>query len=356
MTPSTPHANRVFYLDVVRAYAIFLVVVSHVFAPICWDMNSYSRAVWWVFNLADSVMRPCVPLFIMISGKLHLGSPHEEPYGRFVWKRYAKLVPSFFVWFMIYAYYASRTQGSPFSPAHAVLQFLQGEDSGHLYFMYIILALYLIAPILRAFVRTSKESDLAAVLVLWMVFLTVQFLFPEYAGSGPGVTLIDYGGYFLLGYFLDKTPGLRGKIGWLVSVSVAIVLFNACATYVLAVRQGNELNEKFYFGAAPLVAVYAAAAYLFLKNLNYEALLARWSWVRPAVTRVSLESYNIYLNHLLLLGILTNGYLGFTLSHDTGGSPLIGVPLTTAVVMAGSLGLAILLKKLPYVSRLFVIP
>src|SRR5690349_3999686 len=97
--------ERVFYVDALRAWAIFLVVASHAFAGIIWAKSAYPLHVWWVFNLFDSVIRLCVPTFIVISGKLLLGSHREDSYPRFIWRRFSKLVPPFFVWSMIYAYY-----------------------------------------------------------------------------------------------------------------------------------------------------------------------------------------------------------------------------------------------------------
>jgi len=93
-----------------------------------------------------------------------------------------------------------------------------------------------------------------------------------------------------------------------------------------------------------------------LKTLNYDAVLPEGSWRRAAVTRLSLESFNIYLNHVLFLWVFAGGQLGFVLTRDTGGSALIGVPLLALAMLTASLALSPLLKKLPYLSRLLVIP
>src|ERR1019366_5112716 len=147
--------DRLYYVDAARCCACLLVVASHVFAPICAGMHHYSSTTWWFFNLFDSVIRPSAAIYVMISGILFLGSSRDDGYFTFVWKRYAKLLPPFIVWSFIYAFYESYGNVESFRWGHAALQILQGPTSYHLWFMYMILALYLVMPILRRFVQAA---------------------------------------------------------------------------------------------------------------------------------------------------------------------------------------------------------
>ena len=347
--------RRVFYVDVVRAFACLLVVMSHVFAPVCAAINHYPRPVWWIFNLFDSFIRPSAALYVMISGKLFLGSSREDSYLQFVWKRYSRVFLPFFTWSMIYAFYNAREEGTPWAPGLAVLQFLKGPTEYHLWFMYLILGLYLVMPAMRRFVRWAPPQGLAGALALWMGFLVVNFLFPGYARWGFVTILLSYGGYAILGYALDKANTLHPKTGVALCLCAGIVVFNAAATYVSTIRRGGTLDERFYFGAAPLVALQAAAMFLLLKNVDEDSFAFKNARLRAVVTRLGRNSYNIYLNHALFIWLFTQGTLGFILSHNTGSSPWVGVPLTGAAVLACSLGLTLLLQRIPIISTLFVI-
>jgi surface polysaccharide O-acyltransferase-like enzyme len=347
---------RILYVDVVRAYAILLVVVSHVFAPVSAGLNEYPPGMWWFFNLLNSVSRLCVPLFVMISGKLLLGSSREEPYLAGLGRRFAKIVPAFFIWSMIYACYEARMAGSPISLTGSFAEFLQGPTEFHLWFMYMILGVYLIAPFLRRFVRAAAPAEIKILLIFWLGYLTLGFFVPAYASSGPAATLLGYGGYFVLGYYLDQEGVFSGKIRELLGVSLAIVLVNAVATYRLTTDQGGALNQTYYGGLAPLVAVYAGCFFLILKKIDYEKLFFSRPAARRGVTYLSLDSYNLYLIHVFFIWLFTKGNLGFVISEKTGGTPLVGVPLTVAMVLAGSLGLSYLLQKIPFLSKVLVVP
>ncbi len=347
--------NRLYYVDAARCCACLLVVASHVFAPICAGLYHYSAPTWWFFNLFDSVIRPSAGIYVMISGILFLGSSREDGYFTFIWKRYAKLIPPFLVWSFIYAFYDACGNDEPFRWGQTALQILQGPTAYHLWFMYMILALYLVMPILRRFVQAATPADLATSLALWMGFLTLKFLAPDYIGDGPITTLVSYGGYTVLGYTLSKTDSFQKSTpGW-VSLWAGIVVFNAVGTYWLTLQNAGTLNEKLYFGASPLVAIQATAMFVLLKRLDHDSVLFSNSWLHAMVKRFSRHSYNIYLNHALFIGLLTNGYLGFAVSEKTGPNALVGVGLTTALVLAASLALSLFVEQIPILSKLLIL-
>ena len=350
-------SKRVFYVDTIRAWAILWVVISHVFAPVVWAMKDYPLGVWWVFNLADSVIRLCVPLFIMISGKLLLNSTRQETYGQFIRRRFGKIVPAYFVWFMIYKFTYVWMTDLPSTPGKWLWEFLTGVTDNHLYFMYIILGLYLIAPFLKKFVQSATMNDLRIVLGLWLGHLTLQFALPTvYMNTGPSATLIGYAGYFLLGYYLDREEKLTGRTLELILLGGGIVLINAFATFRLVALADGKMNERFYGGLTPLVAVYAACTFAVLKNIDQAQMWSHWPRVQKCISYLSLDSYNLYLMHMLPIELFTGGVLGFTLSESTGGSALIGVPLTSLAVFAVCLVFSRLAQKTPILSRLLVIP
>ncbi len=153
-------AGRIYHLDAIRAYAIFLVIFSHVFAPVCAGMNDYPLGVWWVFNLLDSVIRLCVPLFVMISGTLLLTSTKQEFAVDFLKKRLLKVVPPFIGWSFIYSYYEARMNETPFSFQQAAIDMFNGPTEFHLWFVYMIIGLYFLAPVLRLIVRSAQTREL----------------------------------------------------------------------------------------------------------------------------------------------------------------------------------------------------
>lgn len=59
--------GRVLYLDLLRIFCIFSMMLLHVCA-IPWYSVPVSSFAWQVLNVYDSSVRFCVPVFVMISG------------------------------------------------------------------------------------------------------------------------------------------------------------------------------------------------------------------------------------------------------------------------------------------------
>src|SRR6266403_4519827 len=90
--------SRMFYTDAIRAYAIVSVVFLHVVSPIVGHPSTVSRAWWWMANVYDAFLRPCVPLFVMVSGLLLLDPRKADPLGLFFKKRMMKVLVPFLFW------------------------------------------------------------------------------------------------------------------------------------------------------------------------------------------------------------------------------------------------------------------
>ena len=95
-------SNRVVWLDVARLFAMFTVVCCHCADP----FNFYPGGnpppeipLWGA--LWGSFLRPCVPLFVMITGALML--PVREETSIFYKKRITRVFFPFVIWSVIYA-------------------------------------------------------------------------------------------------------------------------------------------------------------------------------------------------------------------------------------------------------------
>ena len=66
---------------------------------------------------------------------------------------------------------------------------------------------------------------------------------------------------------------------------------------------------------------------------------------------ISENSLPLFLFHVMILESLQRGYFGFAINGNTINS-IIGVPLNTVITLFVSLGIIILLKKVPYLKKL----
>src|SRR5947209_18818104 len=84
-------ARTILYLDVLRAAAIFLVLLTHTAAPVL-KASPLGSVNWLAACIYNAASRCCVPLFVMISGALLLEPGKTESLGAFFRKRVLKVV------------------------------------------------------------------------------------------------------------------------------------------------------------------------------------------------------------------------------------------------------------------------
>ncbi|MCR5696841.1 MAG: acyltransferase family protein [Marinilabiliaceae bacterium] len=89
--------NRIQYIDVLRGFAIILVVLGHAL-----EKNGYSDS--FLYNMIYSFHMPlffCISGFVtMYSWKLDKGS-HITDYFRYIWRKFIAIMIPFFVWSLI---------------------------------------------------------------------------------------------------------------------------------------------------------------------------------------------------------------------------------------------------------------
>ena len=179
--------TRIVFLDYLRVLACLMVIATHCCEPFyigadgIWQCASESDRIW--VSLIDSAMRGAVPLFIMTSSYLLL--PLKDDNTTFFKRRFVRVFVPFAVWSCIYAFWPVlmgqiAASELPMRLLHPIWNF--NDDSGHLWYIYMLIGLYLFMPVLSPWLKqTSQKAELA--------FLTVWFvssLFPYLKEIGAG--------------------------------------------------------------------------------------------------------------------------------------------------------------------------
>ena len=132
--------NRVVFLDWLRIIACFMVMLVHTCEPFYFDAdgNTFFQskdAAFWASWL-DSLVRCCVPLFVMASS--YLLFPVTRPTGEFFRRRLVRVFVPYVVWLCVYTAAWGEWAKLPFNFPFA---------GGHLWFVYMLIGLYLLMPL-----------------------------------------------------------------------------------------------------------------------------------------------------------------------------------------------------------------
>lgn len=203
--------GKIWYLEWLRAFACLAVVLIHSFTTLLDNATvaevGVSRALAWTEVLVV-FCRWAVPVFLMVTGALLLDPSREVGWGkvrRYVLRVVAVLLTFGVAYALMEIVFDSRSFEPSMIPA-AVLNVLQGRGWAHFWYLYDLLGVYLLLPLLHPFASASSERDLRAMLVVLFAFsLAVPTV---NAASGLELEpLIWFGSsvfYVLLGRYLSS--------------------------------------------------------------------------------------------------------------------------------------------------------
>lgn len=171
--------KREVWVDWMRVAACFMVMVVHSTEPFylggdgaqiltCGDM-------WWSAAF-DSMVRMCVPLFVIASSYLQF--PLRYSTGEFFKRRAVRILIPFVLWSVLYALY----WGEPGDNLTSLLLNFN-YAAGHLWFVYMLLGVYVLMPMLSAWAREVSKRELQVYLGIWLL-TTILPLVRDWVSAG----------------------------------------------------------------------------------------------------------------------------------------------------------------------------
>lgn len=334
------------WLNNARILATFAVVLLHVSA-IVMRSSELGTVQWWAGNFYDSLARWCVPVFVMISGALLLDpEKKDEELWVFYKKRLSRILIPLLFWsafYLLWTYVKSFATGEV--PALEVLagNLLLGRPYFHLWFFYMILALYLFAPFLRRIVASSTERELLfATCLLFCIASASEFYGALHPDASPGLVVAQmpyYIAYFVTGYLIQHRACRASGL-------VPYLIFALAAGATMLGYYWGELwhvlrDGKYFYGYLSVTVIPMSVSLFYLmQRWNSPIFGARASgWITPL-------TMGIYVIHPVILELFRFAKIG-AMSHLT----VVSVPLFTTLVFSLSMVGAWAISQIPYIRR-----
>ena len=214
-------------LDIMKLGAAFAVVWLHVSAPIVAGRMDAGDVSWWMGNIADAASRWAVPIFVMISGALYLSKPIDGSLREYYRRKSARVLFPIIVWSGVFLTVQFYSHGIGITDAVRML--ITGTPYYHMWYLFMILGIYLIAPFIHMMVTAGPQHKLGTFLVLGFILAAVESALSNILGAGPRMFLAifpKYITYYVAGYYLMHVPARIG-LGRLYFIVVMCVLLTA---------------------------------------------------------------------------------------------------------------------------------
>lgn len=332
--------KRVIYLDVLRIVAIFAVIVLHVSASNLFNIpiNGFN---WQVFNVYDSMVRFCVPVFIMISGVLFLDPRREIKVERLFKHNIRRLIIAFIFWSLLYACYGTidKILNGVSIDKNLIIYFIKEFIYGHYHmtFLYIIIGLYLIVPLLRKITADKKLTQYFIMLAFVFCYMVNILIYIPTLGNVVSTLstkininfVLGYTCYFVVGYYLNRYD-LKSRTKKIVYfLAIISLILTIIGTSVWSLKLGKA-TENLYRYLLPTTFFISVAIFIGVKEKFSKIKLK--DKTTNIMEKVSKLTFGIYLVHdffnifLQKIGIITTAF-----------NPIISVPVISIIVFLCSL-------------------
>lgn len=359
ISPSPLPVHRIFFAEILRTLAIFAVIILHNAADYGEEYGQIPISYWWSGTIWNGLVRFCVPMFVMLSGAFLLKKGKEVSIKEVFAKRLPKIFIPLTAWSIIYVLYAvyHTDEGIIGIDIKEQLKtFLEGPVIYHLWFLYMMIGIYLLYPIVNLFINSAKEVHVRYFLMVWFltncIFATLEILFDLNIGIDLSF-FTGYVGYFVLGYYLYtytfsqrqlKIAYMLGIIGFLLSV-----LFPYICILLNFENRAALIESDFTID----IVFAEIALFLWYKNRTYNE--ESKGLFKKSISEISKESFGIYLVHVLLMQIFFEKdmtlFQKFSALVDTW-HPAWAIPVKSVMILILSYTIIKLIKQIPYVRKI----
>lgn len=334
MNLSNQKNQHIVWLDVVRFIAMFTVVCCHCTDPFNFypgtAPNIGEIKLWGA--IYGSVLRPCVPLFVMITGALLL--PVRGDASTFYKKRIPRVFYPFLIWSVLYNLFPWITGLLGLNP-QIILDFFPyaGEEvmqqsfsvsleyilmipfnfsilAVHMWYIYLLIGLYLYLPVFSAWVEKASERAKLMFLLAWGVTLLLPYYYQfvsnylwgtcSWNSFGMLYAFAGFNGYLLLGHYLKN---LEWSLKKTLAIGIPMFAVGYAVTFlgfrhITALPEyTDEMLELFFIYCSLNVVMMTIPVFMLAKKVKVNS-----ERMKKALANLTVCGFGIYMIHYFFTG------------------------------------------------------
>ena len=334
MNLSNQKNQHIVWLDVVRFIAMFTVVCCHCTDPFNFypgtAPNIGEIKLWGA--IYGSVLRPCVPLFVMITGALLL--PVRGDASTFYKKRIPRVFYPFLIWSVLYNLFPWITGLLGLNP-QIILDFFPyaGEEvmrqsfsvsleyilmipfnfsilAVHMWYIYLLIGLYLYLPVFSAWVEKASERAKLMFLLAWGVTLLLPYYYQfvsnylwgtcSWNSFGMLYAFAGFNGYLLLGHYLKN---LEWSLKKTLAIGIPMFAVGYAVTFlgfrhITALPEyTDEMLELFFTYCSLNVVMMTIPVFMLAKKVKVNS-----ERMKKALANLTVCGFGIYMIHYFFTG------------------------------------------------------
>ncbi|WP_164057293.1 acyltransferase family protein, partial [Serratia marcescens] len=277
-------------MDFARGLAIISVVLLHVVDEY-FSKVELTEPQWTLYQGIRIIGRLGVPVFLMLSGALILSSVSNTPILHFYKKRLPQFIALTTFYFFITNLFCSLLFNLPFSFKEYFYSLIAFKPTFayQLWYMYIIIILYILAPLIGRALSIMSNRNIIIAFALYVTTIALsKMLSPSEFGS-LWSKYSSYMAYFVFGYLVFNR-GVTDKISIRLAFFALIFSFSFTLFVQVYLKEiGAFHGEGMTWYSSPFILITSMALFTVISKIKIN------EYVYLILKPVSLNSFGIYL-------------------------------------------------------------
>ncbi|MCQ2483541.1 MAG: acyltransferase family protein [Clostridia bacterium] len=341
--------EREYRFDIIRLISTLLVVVIHFSNQYCRYLPQIKSVSFIAASCFNAIGRISVPLFFMISGALTLNRDISPQKLKNKIIHFLSILVSWTLIYIIFDIYFMKYEFTK----EQYLTLIYDNLKPHLWFMYVIIALYIISPFARILAVHMSKNQKKYFLALWIIFcggsslLRIVFDWFEIKTTLsyeiPLVQGTYYLGYFLAGSILYEAVKNGLKLNKCV---LTLVFILSDAVTIGGTLLYSFRNDSFYsqFLAYRCLPVMLASLSLYLLIISVREI--KIGFFTRFLSFTSPLLFGVYLIHIIYFDIIVRTLPVLNIPS------CYGIPLFSVITFTVSLLSIWILSEIPLIKKI----
>lgn len=326
--------ERIAWVDLLKIIACILVVFSHNCDPYVAVFDS-DRSTFLAGVFSGSLTRSSVPLFVMMTGVLLL--PTTRTMSQFYRRRIGRILPPLIFWSaalpLLYYLYINRiplSTNPAINPADYTLFetlrravtfiFNFNYTTTPLWYLYMLIGLYLIIPLLNAWLVQATRKELRLFLSVWFITLFIPYIkmfapVLGYAGNYGNMGIFgicdwnEYGTFYYISGFIGYLVLAYYHVTYPLKISLAKTLLYGIPLFLIgyAITSFGFIEvQRYYPGNYAYLEIiwFFTGINVFMMTLPIFVIIQKLP-VHPNkwLTRAASLTFGIYLCHFFFVQV-----------------------------------------------------
>ncbi len=332
--------KRILWLDIVKIFACFGVIINHSLDQFFMGLISPSRPISFFFCIIQySFARIAVPLFLMTTGVLLFEKDYKF---KDVLRRIIRILIPLIIVTIIANYKIEWVE------SYSIKKFFEEPILAAYWYLYALVGLYLITPIAQKLIKTFEKKD-------FIYLFIICFIIPGIINYLEVFNIIKISHFFestfissllvysIIGVYLKKLEKNKKNrnLAW-------VIFLSSSFSYIL-------LFSTSYLNNGYMISIYQDCSNLFVGLMSVSAFyLFRYYFedkkmkLENIIVNISLTTFGVYLIHMLFqTDIIDSKFIMniFSTNH------LVAVAISELLIFSICSVCIYLIRKIPVVKK-----